>query len=99
MPDNPLLTLFGSKSRHTVYEDGSEADITETVKDGKIVSTESRYCETVKITSEGQVLNEFIDFMDFVRADRKRFDPEFKLRTDKKTGQIYRAQKLWSEPE
>lgn len=98
MNQDALHTLFGTKTTHQEFENGDSVETTEQIKHGKITHTEVRHCETIVINSEAQVLNEFLSFMDFVREDPHRSDPEFKLRTDKSTGKIYRAQKLWTEP-
>ena len=89
--------LFGTISSTTARDDGVDEIAKSFIQLGKVISQQTTYCETIKITQESETLTHFLQLMDYVRADKKRFNPEYKVFTDQKTGKAYKVTKTWTE--
>lgn len=76
--------IYGSKAVTTHYQAGAVSDAFTT------------YSESVRVSSDEDVLAEFLKLMEYVKKPG-RFNPVMEIVTDRRTNQPLRIVKTWSE--
>lgn len=76
--------LYGTKTHQTFYRDGNVND------------TVTTYSESVKVTVDTDVLAEFLKLLEIVKQ-QGRFNPTFEIITDRRSNQVLRIIRTWSE--